>query len=135
MEIKLEGVKVAATLLEEEAPETCEALWNVLPLEAEAKHCAYSGMCIYFKSHKLPIVKPENSSCFVSRGDVVLYPRDPEFLIVYGRRCFLRGPVTDTSPTNVFAVVRDLDAVEKFAEKAADLLNVGAKKIFLRRIE
>lgn len=38
-----EGVFAPATLLEERAPETCEATWDTLPLEDTARHGIYSG--------------------------------------------------------------------------------------------
>ena len=36
-------VKGIATLLEEEAPRTCQAVWNALPLEAGANHARWLG--------------------------------------------------------------------------------------------
>ena len=134
MEIELESVKVVATFLEEQAPKTCKAMSEALPLDAEAKHSTWSGNAIWFVSDKLPVVEPENAFCLMSQGDVVIYPGIKEVMVIYGRRAFSRGPSTDNSPANVFAVVRDLDAMDRFAEKARNLVNVGAKRICLRKM-
>src|SRR5829696_7501698 len=49
MEIRLEKREVAcvARLLDEEAPRTCEAVWNALPLSGDAYHAKYARNEIY----------------------------------------------------------------------------------------
>ena len=38
-----EDVSVDAKLLEDEAPRTCQAVWDALPLEEEGINAVYSG--------------------------------------------------------------------------------------------
>lgn len=130
MEIELEGFKVVATLLDDEAPKTCDAFWNILPFEGEAMHCTCSGQCIFSHGGSLPKVEPENQSPFVSQGDVLISP-DLELIIVHGRMCYIRAYTTNDYPVNHFAIIQDIG---KFEEVAENLKRVGAKKILIRRI-
>ena len=41
------NVQGVATLLEAEAPLTCEAVWNALPLEGDAFHGRWAGREVY----------------------------------------------------------------------------------------
>jgi hypothetical protein len=128
--IELGGVTVRAVLREDVAPRTVAALVGALPITARAAHCICSGECVFFTSEQLPLVDPENATAYVSQGDVVLGPRR-ELVIVYGRRCSMRG-FSGYYPSNAFAMVRDLDAMDRFAEIGRKTLMEGAKPITVR---
>ena len=136
--ITLDGVTVTADLLESKAPRTCEAVWNALPIEAEAFHCTMSGDCIWFGHEKLPKVTPENQSPYVSQGDVVLTidPQylQPEMMIVHGRRCLLQTS-TGLDVANHFAIIWDPAELNRFDPVAENLMKVGARKITVQKAE
>lgn len=130
LEVDLAGVPVHALLREDVAPKTIDALLKVLPMSARAMHCTCSGECVWFDSERLPVVAPENSTVYLSQGDIVLGPSH-EFVIAYGRRCAMRG-FSGYHPCNVFAIVRDLDAMDRFAEVCRKIKMDGAKPITVR---
>ena len=41
------GESALADLLDDEAPETCELIWTLLPVEAKAIHGMYSGAEVF----------------------------------------------------------------------------------------
>src|SRR5207302_9881865 len=49
MEIRLDkrGISCVAELLEEDAPQTCDIVWNALPLEGDVYHAKYASNEIY----------------------------------------------------------------------------------------
>src|SRR5262245_6290466 len=126
--IAVDGEHVAiADLREDVAPHTCAAIWAVLPLVGSLRHCTSSGECVFFGVNALlsidsahgalsrarvsrehgvvhgpPLIEPENLTCYVSQGDVVLTP-DKACIMVYGRRCVIRAYVGEL-PSNAFAM-------------------------------
>ncbi|KXA99585.1 hypothetical protein AKJ41_05210 [candidate division MSBL1 archaeon SCGC-AAA259O05] len=80
-------------LLEEERPETCEAIWDALPFKGEAK--LYKEE-IYFS---IPVeIVPENATSSTERGDISYWPEGPAF-------CVFFGDSQPASPVNTFARV------------------------------
>lgn len=108
-----EEVSVDAELLENEAPHTCDTVWENLPLEGFVQHGIYSGSEIYLLLPELLSIEPENATSAVAPGDVGYYaihggeeygwPTDlSELCIFYDRDAEPRmpgGPVR----VNVFA--------------------------------
>lgn len=68
-----EGVSVEAVLLEDQAPETCAAVWHHLPSESFAQHAIYSGSEVYAIWQNRFVVEPENGTSDVLPGDVAYY--------------------------------------------------------------
>lgn len=68
-----EGVTVEAALLEDQAPQTCEAVWRHLPLTGLARHAIYSGSEVYALWPQTFVVEPENGTGDVLPGDVAYY--------------------------------------------------------------
>jgi hypothetical protein len=66
-----EGVSVRAVLLEDEAPRTCQAVWDQLPLLATAGHGAYSGTIVGVRLDPSVVVAEENATTCVQTGDVM----------------------------------------------------------------
>ena len=65
-----EGVSALAVLREEEAPQTCAAVWEALPARGEAHHAIYSGSeCVLVLPQQVR-VPPENATSEVTPGDV-----------------------------------------------------------------
>jgi hypothetical protein len=70
-------VSVEAELLEQQAPKTCQTIWNHLPLEGEGVHAIYSGSEIAFFISKDIIIEPENCTSRTIPGDVAYYFQPP----------------------------------------------------------
>ena len=47
LSLKQKKVRAVATLLEDEAPRTCTALWDMLPIDGETYHAKWAGREIY----------------------------------------------------------------------------------------
>lgn len=75
-EFPQDDVVARARLLEEDAPRTCEAIWEVLPVEGLARHGIYSGSEVLLFIP--PEVQPprENAISRVRPGDVGYYSFD-----------------------------------------------------------
>ena len=69
-------------LLTDEAPNTCRAFLESLPVDSAAIHAKFAGDEFYFMIPRL--VDPENSVSRVEPGDVVYYPDRQTVCIFYG---------------------------------------------------
>src|SRR5919108_4863242 len=65
-----EDVAAAAQLLREQAPETCSAVWDALPVSGLARHGIYSGSEVYLVLPALLTVPREHATTIVGAGDV-----------------------------------------------------------------
>lgn len=65
-----ENVSAVADLLEEEAPNTCAAIWAALPLAGTSHHACYSGSEGVLLLPELLKLDPENATSDVKLGDV-----------------------------------------------------------------
>jgi hypothetical protein len=68
-----EGVSVEAVLLETQAPRTCAAILDRLPVDGFAQHGIYSGSEVYLTFAVTFEVEPENATSMVLPGDVAYY--------------------------------------------------------------
>jgi hypothetical protein len=68
-----EDVSVEAILLEDEAPQTCAAVWEHLPSSGFARHAIYSGSEIYVLWERPFVLQPENQTSDVLPGDIAYY--------------------------------------------------------------
>jgi hypothetical protein len=96
------GESTTAEMLTSEAPETCEAVWSRLPLEARAIHGMYSGAEVFTMLESPPAPAPENLVQLPLPGELLYFfdagraatgARQPvgEICVVYGRGVVLRG--------------------------------------------
>jgi hypothetical protein len=65
-----EDVAAPARLLEQEAPETCNAVWDTLPASGLARHGIYSGSEVYLILPAVLTVAREHATTIVGAGDV-----------------------------------------------------------------
>jgi hypothetical protein len=92
--------EVEAELLEKLCQNTCGAIWEALPFDAEVEIWKEE---VYFE---IPVkVKPENPTPKTIAGDVSYWPEGPGFCIFFGQS-------QPASPVNTFARVKS--GVEKF---------------------
>jgi hypothetical protein len=65
-----EDVAATARLLSEQAPETCDAVWDALPASGLARHGVYSGSEVYLVLPTVITVPREHATTIVGPGDV-----------------------------------------------------------------
>ena len=158
MEIKLEkrNVGCVARLLDEDAPLTCELVWNALPLGGDAWHAKYAMNEVY--CFVPPITGDasglENPTVAPIPGDVVYFyfpkshlarslreergldhlPGVVDLAVFYGRHNFLFNLATGFVPGNVYAtIVENLGA---FAAACHDVWRSGSvgERLTYRRL-
>ncbi len=108
------GETVAAEMLDDEAPDTCRLVWDLLPVEQKVIHGMYSGAEVFaLLENPLPAAA-ENQVQLPLPGEI-LYFYDPgrgatggrkaaaEICIVYGRGVTLRAHEGVPTYANLFA--------------------------------
>ena len=108
------GETVLAEMLDEEAPETCSLIWDLLPLEHRAIHGMYSGAEVFALLESAQPAPAENRTQIPLPGEI-LYFSEPgrnvtgrgkpvaEICVVYGRGVTLKGPEGAPSSASLFA--------------------------------
>lgn len=159
MSISLErrGVSCVAELLDKNAPRTCDAVWQALPLEGPAQHAKYARNEVYtmvprFSSEE---VGQENPTVTPIPGDVVYFSfpggmLDQEFkedkgvghlpgvidlAIFYGRNNLLINGDVGWVPGNVYATI--VEGLDVMAEACHDVWRSGSvgEQLVYRRHE
>ena len=159
MEIRLEkrGVSCVAELLEEDAPQTCEIVWNALPLEGDVYHAKYASNEIYCLVPPIRGDAPglENPTIAPAAGDVAYFyfpigeigyrwARDKGFsnvagvvdlAVFYGRNNVLLSPTQGFVRANVYATI--VENLKEFAAACNDVWRAGAvgERLIYRRLE
>jgi hypothetical protein len=109
--IACKNFEVGAEFLEDQRPNTCDAIWKALPFETELEIWKEE---VYFE---IPVkIPPENPTPKTNAGDVSYWPEGPGFCIFFGESQPL-------SPVNTFARIGS--GVEKFrGVKTGDRITV-----------
>ncbi|MEW5977471.1 MAG: DUF3830 family protein [Acidobacteriota bacterium] len=129
------NVKCVARLLDEEAPRTCEAVWQGLPQEGDVFHAKYASNEIYILVPTFAGTEPgpENRTLVPSIGDILYFhlplgaklPKEAASLgsspqgavdlaVFYDRNNLLLSPSEGFIPGNLFArIVRNLEAMKQ----------------------
>lgn len=140
-QIKIEiddGTVMIAELLEDKAPKTCEAIWNMLPYENEMLHVKWSGN-VFYTFFDIDLCEAECSRVFgVSPGDIVYNPHvhdaaehPHEISFIYAEAAMYT--VSGTAISNLFARVLP-EYLDKLYELGIDSWKNGVKKIRLSRV-
>ena len=147
MRITLEsrGVSCLARLLEDEAPRTCDAVWEALPQANDVWHAKYASNEIYCMVPPLASEPGlENPTLTPIPGDVVYfnfptgqflrsfriekgideYDSVVDLAVFYGRNNFLFDPSVGPVPGNVYATI--VEGFEEFARACADVYRNGS---------
>ena len=117
--IQLGDEEFAATLEEELAPETVQAIEEALPLEGSA---SMWGDEIYFT---IPVdVKPENGVETVSVGDLAYWPEGNAFCIFYGKTPMSRSEeeIVPASAVNPIGRIQGAERVKE--HRAGEMVRV-----------
>jgi hypothetical protein len=136
-----------ADLIEDDAPNTSDAIWSMLPLRLNAIHDIWSGHQVLAHLDPGTFLAPENVLTFVPMpGDIFYYYRPAHYFrgapydrvesaelgFVYDRDTRPQGP-RGPEAVNLFAHISgDLTA---FARACADMIRTGQKEIVIERVE
>jgi hypothetical protein len=96
------GESVVAEMLDDESPNVCKHVWNILPIEAKVLHGQYSGAEVFALLENPKELPPESLVQLPLPGELLYFydesrnvtnPPHPiaEICFVYGRGVFLRG--------------------------------------------
>jgi hypothetical protein len=134
-------VRAVATLLEDEAPRTCAAIWEALPIEGDTYHAKWAGRELYtlvppFKNRP----GAENATIIPIPGDVLYFEVSPDSIdlalamrrrypnglidiaVFYGRNSLLLGPAGFMAG-NLFATITE--GLTEYAQACAELFREG----------
>lgn len=141
----LEGVSARARLLEDLAPETCRAIWALLPLSGPCGHVMLAGTSCALDIDPSVVLPEENAAGLIHKGDVMFihynarerhgFPAaESKIYWAYDRYCMPRTPgkMTPEFP-NVFAEF-DGDTQPFFKACEATFLN-GRKTLTIAGLE
>jgi hypothetical protein len=137
VEIDLDGVVAVARLLEEAAPLTCQALWDLLPIQDRTIHVQWSGAAWRTEGNyqlRPQDAERENLVTELQAGDVIYHANFaiPNLKIgfAYGLSKWL-APYGETLPVDLIGKIEDnLDAFTAVCEK---IMYEGPKKVEIRR--
>ncbi len=144
--IRLGKATLTAQLLEEEAPRTCQAIWELLPLEGQAKPGLVSGSEAYLTLKGGSGIPFENQTIYPIPGDIVFYLQpstyvDPEvggaerhretIGVMYGL-AQVCGPVVPL-PLNLFATA--VEGLSEFSAEVARMRREGFGPLTISRVE
>ena len=127
--LEIGGAIFVAQLNELEAPQTCNAFTEKLPIKGTVIHARWSGEAVWFPMGNVGINVPfENHTSHPSRGDLLYYPggiSEKELLMSYGSAIF--SSKVGQLQGNHFATI--IKGVEKLPEIGRRVLWEGAKPI------
>lgn len=136
---------VVAELLDHEAPNVCEQVWNMLPLEKEMVHGMYSGPEIFMLLDQPVALPPENQVRLPLPGEILFFYDEgtsaaggntavSEICIVYNRGVFLQQHEAVPTFANLFARIQG-DWRKDWPEFAEACRRVRTKGPCVLRIE
>ncbi|MDQ3995095.1 MAG: DUF3830 family protein [Actinomycetota bacterium] len=123
-----------ARLEEGLAPQTCDALRRLLPLDAKLVQARWSGESAWIPLGDLETgLEPENANSYPAPGELLLYPgglSETEILFPYGATCF--ASKMGQLAGNHFATI--VDGREHLTEIGRLVLWEGAQDIRLDEV-
>jgi len=130
IEICLNDLCFRASLLKKEAPKTCKAYWDALPIEGEAHHGELAGSEFYFNFIR-PIAKLERENKYFLNE---LKPGD--ICGGGGGIAFFYSDVSpEPYPENLFACVTKKEELKKMRKMGYKIWYKPGGKIIIRRFE
>jgi Protein of unknown function (DUF3830) len=133
-------------LLEDDAPATCEALWQLLPLRVSAIHDIWSGHLVLAHLADGAVLPPENVLTYIPiPGDVFYYHRPSHYVrgapfgwaesselgIVYDRDTRPQGP-RGPEAVNLFAHISS--GLEDLARTCEQMIWRGQQNLLIERV-
>ena len=71
IEFTNEQVTARALLLDDQAPRTCQRIWEILPLRGRVTHARYSGTMVAHHFDNTVVIEAENHTTYIQTGDVI----------------------------------------------------------------
>jgi hypothetical protein len=142
-----DGPGFAVADLLDDAPQTAEAVWNMLPLRLNAIHDIWSGHLVLAHLDNSSVLPPENVLTFIPMpGDVFYYYRPAHYVrgapygrsesaelgFVYERDTRPQGP-RGPEAVNLFAHISS--GLESFARACEDMIKTGQKEIVIEKVD
>jgi hypothetical protein len=146
-------VRAVATYLEEAAPRTCAALWDMLPIDGDTFHAKWAGRELYTLVPP-PQTSPgtENATIMPIPGDLLWFNVSPDSIdipietrkanprgfvdiaVFYGRNSFLLSP-QGFMPGNLFATITE--GFSEYAKACGELFREGVihERFIVRRLD
>jgi hypothetical protein len=135
-----------ADLIEDDAPGTCAAIWDLLPIRLNAIHDIWSGHEILVHLDNSVVLPPENVLTFIPMpGDIFYYYRPPHYFrgapygrvesaelgLVYDRDTRPQGP-RGPEAVNLFAHVTS--GLADFARACEEMITKGQRELVVERV-
>src|SRR5207249_11191516 len=149
------GVSCVARLLDEEAPHTCKAVWESLPLGGDAYHAKYARNEVYTLVPRFAAEEPgiENPTVTPIPGDVMYFSFEPwqlpagshgygeqhgptvDLAIFYGRNNLLLNGDVGWVVGNVYATI--VEGLDQMAVACNDVWRAGGvgERLTFARVE
>jgi len=141
-----ENVSIFAHMLEEDAPNTSDTIWNLLPIRTQLIHDVWSGHVVFL--HLDPPIKlpAENLLTYLPKaGDIFYYYRPPHYFrgapygriegaeigMVYDRDSRPQGP-RGPKAVNLFANISESD-MDRFRKLCEQTIYEGTKLIEIEK--
>ena len=134
--IALGKARATTELLDEEAPNTCELIWNMLPIQGKTGHTIESGKEVFMELDSKPKLIAENQTIYEIPGDVVIYfkptipppslPPRPVISFIYERDAQIRS-LHGSIPVNLFA--RITKGLNELADESIRMRREGYEKM------
>ena len=136
-----------ADLIEDDAPTTCAAIWDMLPLRVAAVHDIWSGHQVLAHLDPDLVLPPENVLTYIPMpGDLFYYYRPPHYFrgapygrtesaelgFIYDRDTRPQGP-RGPEAVNLFA--RISSGIEDFARACELMITSGQQNLVIEKVE
>lgn len=160
---ELGGTSAIAEMHDDVVPRTCDAIWNILPVEGMSIHANWSSreIMLHLQGDKLLKLPPEDSPRrSTAPGDIVFFYRSPqmsrgkqlaysaqfqrelsEFAIFYGDPAagdlIADDPARDGSESNLQVstlFASFVDLPKDFRERCEEVRHRGLQKLVVRRL-
>lgn len=142
------GESVVAEMLDDEAPATCQLIWEMLPLELGTLHGQYSGAEVFVVVDDPKPAPLENRTMLPLPGEI-LYWSDTgnsvtgggkmvaEICLIYSRAVSLRGPEGMASHGSLFARIPGdwKYAWQPFADACRRVRREGSQRLRIERVD
>jgi hypothetical protein len=133
--IEVDGERFTATLLEDKAPITCQAVWALLPIDDRTVHVKWSGNA-WRTWGDYPIDIPanpvENPGHILEAGDLVYYPGMHKICVAYGDAEWL-SPHCERLDVTVFGKI-DPAQTDRLKQVSESVWLEGAKPVRFTRL-
>src|SRR5579875_2286293 len=135
MVVEVSGERFEADLLEDQAPRTCQLVWDLLPIEDRTVHVKWSGNG-WRTWGDYPLDVPEgpgleNPAGHLRAGDILYYPAMRKICVAYGDAEWL-APHGKREEVTLFARIPEKDAARLAAVSERTWLE-GAQPLRISR--